>query len=74
VDLPPGQSGAVELAFRAPVDLGVRGKRFALRATGGLAGFVVDLRDVPLRLPERTEARRDVLGSWEAALWPERDS
>ncbi len=74
VDLPPGQSGAVELAFRAPVDLGVRGKRFALRATGGLAGFVVDLRDVPLRLPERTEARREVLGSWEAALWPERDS
>jgi hypothetical protein len=74
VDLPPGQSGAVELAFRAPVDLGVRGKRFALRATGGLAGFVVDLRDVPLRLPERTEARRAVLGSWEAALWPERDS
>ena len=74
VDLPPGQAGTVELAFRAPVDLGVRGKRFALRATGGLAGLVVDLRDVPLRLPERTEARRDVLGSWEAALWPERDA
>ena len=73
VDLPPGQAGTVELAFRAPVDLGVRGKRFALRATGGLAGLVVDLRDVPLRLPERTEARREVLGSWEAALWPERD-
>ena len=73
VDLPPGQAGSVELSFRAPVDLGVRGKRFALRATGGLAGLVVDLRDVPLRLPERTEARRDVLGSWEAALWPERD-
>jgi len=73
VDLPPGQVGSVELSFRAPVDLGVRGKRFALRATGGLAGLVVDLRDVPLRLPERTEARREVLGSWEAALWPERD-
>ena len=73
VDLPPGQAGAVELGFRAPVDLGVRGKRFALRATGGLAGLVVDLRDVPLRLPERADARRDVLGSWEAALWPDRD-
>jgi hypothetical protein len=73
VDLPPGQAGSVELSFRAPVDLGVRGKRFAFRATGGLAGLVVDLRDVPLRLPERTEARREVLGSWEAALWPERD-
>ena len=74
VDLPPGQAGAVELGFRAPVDLGVRGKRFALRATGGLAGLVVDLRDVPLRLPERADARRDVLGSWEAALWPDRDT
>ena len=73
VDLPPGQTGAVELGFRAPVDLGVRGKRFALRATGGLAGLVVDMRDVPLRLPERADARRDVLGSWEAALWPDRD-
>lgn len=73
VDLPPGQAGAVELAFRAPVDLGVRGKRFALRATGGLAGLILDLRDVPLRLPERADARRDVLGSWEAALWPDRD-
>ena len=73
VDLPPGQAGAVELGFRTPVDLGVRGKRFALRATGGLAGLVVDLRDVPLRLPERADARRDVLGSWEAALWPDRD-
>ncbi len=73
VDLPPGQTGAVELGFRAPVDLGVRGKRFALRATGGLAGLVVDMRDVPLRLPERADARRDMLGSWEAALWPDRD-
>ncbi|HYN48466.1 MAG TPA: hypothetical protein VER83_06330 [Candidatus Nanopelagicales bacterium] len=73
MDLPPGQAGAVELGFRTPVDLGVRGKRFAVRATGGLAGLVVDLRDVPLRLPERADERRDVLGSWEAALWPERD-
>lgn len=73
VDLPPGQAGTVELGFRAPVDLGARGKRFALRATGGLAGLVVDLRDVPLRLPERADTRREVLASWEAALWPERD-
>lgn len=73
VDLPPGQAGAAELSFRAPVDLGARGKRFVVRATGGLAGLVVDLRDVPLRLPERADERRDMLGSWEAALWPERD-
>jgi len=73
VDLPPGQVGAAELSFRVPVDLGVRGKRFAFRATGGLAGLVVDLRDTPLRLPERSDERREMLGGWEAALWPERD-
>ncbi len=73
VDLPPGESGEATLAFRAPLDLGVRGRRFAVRATGGLAGLVVDLRDVPLRLPERADARRELLVRWEAALWPERD-
>ncbi len=73
VDLPPGQAGAVDLGFRVPVDLGVRGKRFAVQATGGLAGLVVDLRDAPLRLPARADDRRAILGSWEAALWPERD-
>ena len=51
----------------------MRGRRFAIRATGGLAGLVVDLRDIPLRLPERVDERRDLLARWEAALWPERD-
>lgn len=73
VDLPPGQSGAVELAFRAPVELGARGRRFALPATGGLAGLVVDLRDVPLALPERSDERREALLRWERVLWPGRD-
>ncbi len=73
VDLPPGESGEAVLGFRSPVDMGVRGRRFAVRATGGLAGLVVDLRDVPLRLPERADVRRDLLVRWEAALWPERD-
>ncbi len=73
VDLPPGESGEASLAFRSSVDLGVRGRRFAVPVTGGLAGLVVDLRDIPLRLPERSDARRDLLAGWEAALWPERD-
>ncbi len=73
VDLPPGQAGSADLAFRSAVDLGVRGRRFGVRATGGLAGLVVDLRDVPLRLPERAEERRHALARWERALWPERD-
>lgn len=73
VDLPPGQAGAADLAFRSAVDLGVRGRRFAVRATGGLAGLVVDLRDAPLHLPERADERRHALARWERALWPDRD-
>jgi hypothetical protein len=73
VDLPPGQQGAAELSFRGPVGLGPRGRRFAVRVTGGLAGLVMDLRDVRLRLPERSEHRRAALDRWELALWPGRD-
>jgi hypothetical protein len=73
VDLPPGQHGAAELSFRGPVELGPRGRRFAVRVTGGLAGLVVDMRDVRLRLPERGERRRAALDRWELALWPGRD-
>jgi hypothetical protein len=62
----------VELAFRGAVDLGARGRRFALPATGGLAGLVVDLRDVPLLLPERSDERREALLRWERVLWPGR--
>ncbi len=73
VDLPPGQGATAELAFRSAVDLGVRGRRFATRATGGLAGLVVDLRDIPLRLPDRPDERRELLSRWERVLWHERD-
>ena len=73
VDLPPGAQGEVELVFRQNVELGPRGRRFAIAVSGGLAGLVLDLRDVPLRLPERPDRRREVLATWERALWPERD-
>ena len=73
VDLPPGQGGEAELTFRSAVDVGVRGRRFAVRATGGLAGLVVDLRDSPLRLPDRPDERRELLSRWERVLWQERD-
>ena len=73
VDLPPGQGGTAELAFRSAVDLGVRGRRFVARVTGGLAGLVVDLRDSPLRLPDRPDERRELLSRWERVLWQERD-
>ena len=42
--------------------------------TLGLAGLLLDLRDIPLRLPERPDRRRELLGTWERALWPEHDA
>ena len=69
VDLPPGERAVVEMRFRSQVDLGIRVKHAAVEVAGGLAGLLVDLRDVPLRLPDRPERRRDLLTAWQAALW-----
>ncbi len=73
VDLPPGARGVADLAFRGQVDVGPRARRVAVPVTGGLGGLLVDLRDIPLRLPDRPDRRRDVLGEWERAVWPEHD-
>ena len=69
VDLPPGERAIVEFRFRDPVVLGARGRHFAVDVGGGLGGLLVDLRDVPLRLPERLERRRELLDAWQRALW-----
>ncbi len=74
VDLPPGVKGMAELAFRGTPELGPRGRRFRVAVSGGLAGLLLDLRDIPLRLPERADRRRELLGTWERALWPEHDA
>jgi len=74
VDLPPGVNGTAELAFRGTPELGPRGRRFRVAVSGGLAGLLLDLRDIPLRLPERADRRRELLGTWERALWPEHDT
>ncbi len=74
VDLPPGARGTADLAFRGTPELGPRGRHFRVAVSGGLAGLLLDLRDIPLRLPERPDRRRELLGTWERALWPERDS
>ena len=73
VDLPPGERATAELHFRDTVRLGTRGRRFAVDVTGGLGGLLVDLRDVPLRLPDRPERRRELLESWQDSLWVTRD-
>ena len=35
--------------------------------------LLVDLRDVPLRLPERADLRGELLEAWQASLWAGRD-
>jgi hypothetical protein len=69
VDLPPGERAVVELQFRDTVNLGVRVRHAAVEVAGGLGGLLVDLRDVPLRLPDRPERRRELLAAWQTALW-----
>jgi hypothetical protein len=70
VDLPPGQLGIAEFRFRDQVDLGRRARHARIEVGGGLGGLLVDLRGVPLRLPDRLDRRRALLGAWQAALWP----
>ena len=74
VDLPPGTAGVAEFRFRDRVSLGGRGKHFAIDVTGGLAGLVVDLRDVPLRLPDRADLRGELLDAWQSVLVTGRDA
>jgi hypothetical protein len=69
VDLPPGESAVAEFEFKDQVRLGTRGKHFAVDVAGGLGGLLVDLRDIPLRLPDRPERRRELLAAWQEALW-----
>jgi hypothetical protein len=69
VDLPPGQLAVADLRFRDPVWLGARGRHLTIEVGGGLGGLLVDLRDIPLRLPERAERRRAMLEAWQAAFW-----
>ncbi len=73
VDLPPGERGTAELQFRDTVRLGGRGRKFAVEVAGGLGGLLLDLRDVPLRLPDRPERRRELLEAWQDSLWVTRD-
>jgi hypothetical protein len=69
IDLPPGAVATAELQFHDTVRLGGRGRRFAVDVTGGLGGLLIDLRDVPLRLPDRADLRAELLQSWQAAVW-----
>jgi hypothetical protein len=74
VDLAPGETAVAEFKFRDTVRLATRGRHFAVDVGGGLSGLLVDLRDVPLRLPDRADRRRDLLSAWQAALWAGSDA
>src|SRR5262249_46447812 len=69
LDVPPGEWGTAELDFRDAVVLGGRGKRFGVPVAGGMAGVPVELRGVPLRLPDRLDRRRELLTTWQRPLW-----
>lgn len=68
VDLPPGATAVAEFRFHDTVRMGGRGRHFAIDVTGGLGGLLIDLRDVPLRLPDRADLRREMLEAWQAEI------
>jgi hypothetical protein len=70
VELAPGDSALATLEFRDAVRVGHRARRVAVPVSGGVAGLAIDLRDVPLRLPERRDRRRAALAAWGELAWP----
>jgi hypothetical protein len=70
VDLAPGSRALATLEFRDAVRVGHRARRVAVSVSGGVAGLAVDLRAVPLRLPERRDRRRAALAAWGELAWP----
>jgi hypothetical protein len=70
VALAPGVAAVAEFRFRDTVRLGGRGRVFAIDVAGGSTGVLVDLRDVPLRLPDRADSRREQLRAWQRSLGP----
>ena len=69
LDLPPGLVATAELTTRDGAWLGVRSHHLAVEVAGGLGGLLVDTREIPLRLPDRPERRRDLLDAWQRPLW-----
>jgi hypothetical protein len=70
IDLPPGARAEARLEFPDVARFGRRTRHVTVPVTGGLAGLILDLRDVPLRLPERRDRRRTLLADWSALAWP----
>lgn len=70
VEMAPGDQALATIEFRDAVRIGHRARRVAVPVSGGVAGLAIDLRDVPLRLPERRDRRRAALAEWGELAWP----
>lgn len=70
VPLAPGARALATLEFRDTIRFGRRARRVAVPVAGGVGGLTIDLRDVPLRLPERRDRRRSTLAAWGELAWP----
>jgi len=70
IDLAPGDRAMATLEFRDAIRVGHRARKVAVPVSGGVAGLAVDMRDVPLRLPERRDRRRAALAAWGELAWP----
>jgi hypothetical protein len=70
LDLGPGEQATANLEFRDAVRIRRRARRVSVPVSGGVAGLAIDLRDVPLRLPERRDRRRAALAAWGELVWP----
>ena len=73
VELPPGQTATADMEFKDAVRLGARGRRFSVEVSGGLGGLFVDLRDIPLRLPDKADQKRATWEAWQRGMWSELD-
>ncbi|HSL97054.1 MAG TPA: hypothetical protein VK831_00655 [Candidatus Deferrimicrobiaceae bacterium] len=69
-DLAPGEQAVATFEFRDAIRFGRRARRVTMPVSGGVGGLAVDLRDVPLRLPERRDRRRAALAQWGDLAWP----
>lgn len=73
VDLPPGRTARANLTFRDAVRLPKRGHHFSVDVEGGLAGLLIDLREIPMRISDRPDSRRAALDAWQRGMWSEID-
>lgn len=66
--IPPGQPARLKLhpLHKADVGMGGPGRGGSVRVIGGALGVIIDARGRPLRLPQDTGRRRELMKKW---LW-----